>query len=106
MGKTVYRVGGVWSETANPPWATIAAADVVAAADRPGGERTDSTDRDRYVFLGGRVYEVSAAVAAELTAAGYGARFGIESAPPASGSGLANQAKDISTWVGNTPNGS
>lgn len=70
-GRTVYKLGGEWVETIDPLWSVIAEADLVAAADRPGGERTDGTDRDRYLFLGGRAYEVSAAVAAELTTAGY-----------------------------------
>ena len=71
-GRTVYRLDGTWVETTDPYWDTIAAADIVAVADRPGGERTDGTDRDRYLFLGGRTYTVSAAVASTLTSAGYG----------------------------------
>lgn len=71
-GRTVYKKDGTWVETTDPLWSVIAEADLVAQASRPGGERTDGTDRDRYLFLGGRVYEVSAAVAAELTTAGYG----------------------------------
>lgn len=71
-GRTVYRLNGAWHEDAEPEWATIAAADLVAAASRPGGERTDGTDRDRYLFLGGHTYTVSSTVATDLTNAGYG----------------------------------
>lgn len=65
-GRTVYRSGGVWHEGSDFDWDTLAAADVVPVADRPGGERVDNR-HDHYVFLGGRVYEVSAAVATALT---------------------------------------
>ena len=66
-GRTVYRLNSVWYETSDPYWDTIKDADLVAVADRPGGERTDGTDRDRYLFLGGRTYTVSSAVATALT---------------------------------------
>lgn len=75
-GRTVYRYNGTWYEGNEFPWGSdqvvgLRDADVVPVADRPGGERTDGTDRDRYLFLGGRVYTVSAAVATTLAAAGY-----------------------------------
>lgn len=71
-GKTIYRSGGTWFVGQDFPWSTLRDADLVDPADRPGGERTDGTDRDRYLFLGGRTYTVSDAVASELTDAGYG----------------------------------
>lgn len=70
-GRTVYKKNGTWHEVSDPLWSEIEAADIVAAANRPGGERTDGTNRDRYLFLGGRTYTVSSAVGSELTAAGY-----------------------------------
>lgn len=69
-GRTVYRSGGTWVEGSDFEWDILAAADVVAVADRPGGEKVDGVN-DAYVFLGGRVYEVSSAVATALTNAGY-----------------------------------
>lgn len=66
-GRTVYRLNSVWYETTDPYWDTIKEADLVDVADRPGGERTDGTNRDRYLFLGGRTYTVSSAVATALT---------------------------------------
>lgn len=65
-GRTVYRSGGAWHEGSGFDWDTLAAADVVAVADRPGGEKVDNLN-DHYVFLGGRVYTVSSAVATALT---------------------------------------
>lgn len=70
-GRTVYRTGEAWVETTEPLQSVLEAADVVAVADRPGGEKMDGR-RDYYVFRGGYVYEVSDAVATELTTAGYG----------------------------------
>lgn len=72
-GRTVYRKDGVWVETSDAYWDTIKEADLVPASDRPGGERTDGTDRDRYLFLGGRRYTISSAVGTTLTDAGFGA---------------------------------
>lgn len=76
-GRTVWRLNGVWQEGNGFPWGSdqvtgLRDADIVPKVDRPGGERTDGTDRDRYLFIGGKVYVISAAVAATLTAAGYG----------------------------------
>lgn len=71
-GRTVYRKGGVWVETSDPLYSEIEQSDVVAAADRPGGERFVH-DKDTLCFLGGRRYTISSAVATVLTAAGYGA---------------------------------
>lgn len=71
QGRTVYRKGNTWATVDEPAWDDIKDADLVAAADRPGGEKTDGTDRDRYLFIGGHVYTVSQAVADALTAAGY-----------------------------------
>ena len=68
-GKTVYRLDDEWVETTHPLWTTLTEADVVAATDRPGGEKIDGSER--FVFLGGRVYEVSDAVATALSDAGY-----------------------------------
>lgn len=70
-GRTVYRAGGTWMIGSDFDWATIAAADVVPVADRPGGERTDGTDRDRFLFIGGKEYDVSDAVFDALVAAGF-----------------------------------
>lgn len=75
-GVTVWKQGGVWYRQQEPFWGNADAtgvkdADIVAPANRPGGERTDNTDRDRYLFFGGHVYTVSSAIAAELTAEGY-----------------------------------
>lgn len=52
---TVLKENGVWSSVQNPD------ANRLAAAER--------------VFLGGHIYTVDAALAAELTAAGYGANL-------------------------------
>jgi hypothetical protein len=65
-GRTVYRAGGAWVETTNPPWDTLAAADAL-----PAGDTSESSVPGRYAFLGGYQFTVSAAVAAELQAAGY-----------------------------------
>jgi hypothetical protein len=75
-GISVWKQGGVWYQAQEPFWGNettsgVKDADVVPAAIRPGGERTDNTDRDRYLFFGGHVYTVSAGVAAELIDAGY-----------------------------------
>lgn len=74
-GVTVYRKDGAWVETTDPYWPTIKTADIVAVANRPGGDKTDDTSGDRYLFRGGYVYTVSDAVAAELTTAGYAANL-------------------------------
>lgn len=84
QGVSVWRYNGTWYQSSEPFWGNetsigIKDADVVAKADRPGGERTDNTDRDRYLFLGGRVYTISAAVAATLVAAGYAPTEGVPS---------------------------
>lgn len=73
-GKTVRKKDGVWIEEAESTWDELAASDVVAQADWPGGEKIDG-HRDFYVFLGGRNYTVSDAVATELSDAGYGDRL-------------------------------
>lgn len=70
-GRTVYKKNSVWHEVSDPSWEEIATADVVAVANRPGGERTDGTNQDRYLFLGGREYTISTAVGTELVAAGF-----------------------------------
>lgn len=75
-GVTVWRYNGTWYQQQDPFWgndaiAGVKDADIVPAVSRPGGEKTDNTDRDRYLFLGGHVYTVSSAVGDELTAAGY-----------------------------------
>lgn len=69
-GRTVYRKDGTWHEGTNFLYSVIKESDVVAAADRPGGERFVN-DKDTYCFLGGRRYTVSSAIATELQAAGY-----------------------------------
>ena len=68
---TVYKSGGTWYEQETVPWNTLADADVVAVGDRPGGEDWRDGSGDRYVFMGGRTYTVSAAVATELTDADF-----------------------------------
>jgi hypothetical protein len=65
VGKTVWKDSTGWHDQQAPTQDQLALASRVAYPDLPGGED------GRYIFQGGHVYEVSAVVAAELTAAGY-----------------------------------
>lgn len=63
-GRTLIREDGTWSVVDTPTVSRLAAADYIVNA---AGERV------RGVLLGGHVHTITPAVAAELTAAGYGA---------------------------------